>query len=599
MYSNIDRITSLERMGMQFHRDFQSNGCAEIAEAGFNGVFINGGSGVCCDIFPEVMTESTVIKDWMPQTVAMNKREIARRAALFRQHNLSPWLLMNGVPGPDDAAGGDAAAFSQLNDRLFKMEMRAMREKQPELFGNRRWAWRGNHPLCVSHPQVQKFYSELMPNLFRDLPDLRGMLYFPGDNEPEQCDSNCPRCGSRGKHLQDLMIEHVNRLYASAIAVKPDFRLYVSVWNHHLPGMEESARHMIENLAPGIGICLVMADHVVEIRRAGEFRFNQPWVICPGIGNEFLQRAELARANSRNVMIMGEIAQSEVWDPVCHNMPNPEKTLAFLKNAESVKNCDVIFDFWGHRGPYRGHINFDAMRTYLDHPELTPEEQLRLAAEKYYQDTDLTDEGISCLKAFEKACDEWALVFWCHRFSFAIGRDGARGALFRPLVPKNLSLVKTGWAWSLFIERQMDIPRFVKEQLADSRRFIKTAQLFREYSRKLLESGNKAGAEKARLDALNIEIAGELIGCCARTYQAAQEWEEHNADALRKTVQDEIDARIRVLELTGEIGYSDAAGVNPLLMKEDIQNMMYYLSSPDFPDTDPEKFQFTYTPYTI
>ncbi len=599
----IDRITSLERMGMQFHRDFQRAGCEEIAAAGFTGLLINGGAGVACDIMPEAMVHTDVIDNFMPHTIEMNRREIARRVAIAKSCGLEPWLLMNGVPGPDEARGGDAAEMSNLNDRMFKYEMHAALEREPEVFGRTGWTWRGNRPLCVSNPKVKEFYRQLLPNILKETPEIKGALYFPGDNEPEQCNHRCEACKETGKTPQQLMIEHVNELYASVTAVRPDFRLYVAIWNHHLPGMEESARYLIENLAPGIGMCLVMADHVVECRRIGEFKFNQPWSICPHIGKEFTERAELSRKYSRKLMIMGEWAQSEVWDPVCHNMPNPEKTITFLRNAESIEGCDVIFDFWGHRGPYRGHMNFEAMRAYTDAPAKSTDELLRLAVKSYYaiddNDGAMLDEAVATVKRFEKNCDEWALGYWCHRFSFSAGRDAARGALFRPFVPPFLRNVKRGWAWSLTRTNGIDVELMIREQLKDRDYFVETSQRFRELSAKLAEQGNKIGSERARLDGLNIALAGEMIACNARILRAADEWEKHDVEALRKTIEDEIENRIRLLELTGEVGYADAAGVNPLLVKEDIQNMMYYLSAPDFPDTADEKFRFTHCPYAI
>ncbi len=600
---SIDKITSLERFGMQSQRDFHREGCAEIAAAGFTGVFINGGCGVCCDIIPEAMTSSDVIKNWMPRTVELNRREIARRLKLVKESNLDPWLLFNGVPGPDEANGFEQAEISNLNDRMFKYEMRSVMEREPELFGRTRWTWRGNRPLCISNPKVKEFYRQLVTKLLTEMPEIKGALYFPGDNEPEQCNGLCPVCVATGKTPQQLMIEHVNAIYAAAVAVKPNFRLYVAIWNHHRPGMEKSAQYVIENLSPGIGMALVMADHVVEQRRAGEFRFNQPWVICPHVGKEFQERAQLAREHSRKIMVFGEIAQSEVWDPVCHNMPNPEKTITFMRNATAIEGCDVIFDFWAHRGPYRGHLNFDAMRAFLDHPTKSCDELLRLAVKKYYSLTDdrspLLDEAILCVKNFEKVCDEWALGFWCHRFSYSVGRDGARGALFRPLVPNYLRNVKRGWAWSLLNENKIDPTTLIKEQLADRPRFIAAAEKFYALEKKLRNAGNAEGAKKARLDGLNINIAGEVIASNARILRAAIEWEAHDAAALRKTIEEEIEGKTRLLELSGEVGYDDSAGVNLLLIKEDIQNMMYYLSSPDFPDTPDEKFRFTFTPYTI
>ena len=180
------RITSLERWGMRASIDFQAESVAYVREAGYTGVLVNGGSGIGPDMLtPESLVVSAVIPDLMPLTAQGSRREMRRRFQLLGEAGVEPWLCVWGVPGPDESADSLAAESNRFFDRRSKLEMTAKLRRTAEIFGHRSpqaTSWRGNRPLCVSHPLVREFYRELYTRLPLEYPEMEGIFYFPGDH---------------------------------------------------------------------------------------------------------------------------------------------------------------------------------------------------------------------------------------------------------------------------------------------------------------------------------------------------------------------------------------------------------------------------------
>jgi len=596
------RITSLERWGMRVHRDFQPDGVAAIAKAGFTGVFVNGGSGIGPDqITPESMVASEVIPDLMPLTIKGNQRELERRLRLLKQAEIRPWLCMWGVPGGDASEGSIYTESNSFFNRSTKLEIEAKVDRSPDLFGYReptKLSWRGSRPLCISHPAVQAYYRDLMPRLLATYPDLEGIFYFPGDHGPEICDDTCPRCKATGKDPWDRMVDYVNLLYSALDATRPGFKFHFTIWNFDHRNNMARLRAMLDDLHPGIGICMSITDNYTEQRKSGRMTYNQPWVNFARPGDQFKTAVDLAREQGRAVMGLAEIAQAEIWDPTCHNLPNAHKVVELLAGVNQIEGVSAIADFWGHRGPFVPHANLSAMRAWLDTPDADPETILIRAAKAHYQTDDevLAAQGVAAWAAFDVVVDDWALNFWYQRFSFAIGRDAARGYGYRPLIPEFLRAFDQGTSMKALRNTGIDTEAFIRFQQKDSKAFVAAAGQFDRLAL-ALERADLDTASLARREARNVELAGELIASIGRSFAAAIAFKASDTAELRQLIEDEVDARERQLEISGRIGWG--GGVNPLLVSEDIQNMRLYLSRDDFPDTPDEIFHLTQTPYSI
>jgi len=601
------RLTSLEQWGMRQARDFQPAGLRAAQETGFTGVLLNGGSGFGPDMLsPESLTTVAPLPDLMPRTARLNRAEAHRRIELLQAHGLSPWLLFWGVPGPDQSKAFFAAESNKLFDRRTRAEMHAAMHRRPELFGHRdprTLSWRGSRPLCISHPDVQRFYDNLGAAIVDEFAELGGVVFFPGDNEPELCDTHCPRCRAGETSPWTMMAQHVNRIYRSFRQRAPQMPFYFVLWNHDPEASDGVVDSILDQLEPGIGIGMSLSDNVTQPRRGGMMTFSQPWSNMPEVGKQFAQIASMASAQGRAVMAMGELAQSEVWDPVCHNLPLPSKARAFLLNADNVSGVDAVMDFWGHRRPYMSHANLAMMRQVLNDSDVDVSEHLHAAAQRHYRITNaadgLTEQARTCWSQLEDVVDRWALLGWSQRFSFAIGRDGARGFLYSPLIPSVLRHIDDPWYLQPLAPR--DEPdsgeRFHSLQTEDRASFLCAGRAFGQFADALSEAGHETGAAIAREEANQIELAGELLTSISRFALAVRCFQTHRWDRLSEVVEQEVEGRDRQLQITGRL--RDGAGVNPLLVAEDIANMNLFLSSDRCPDVPDEWFSLTAVPYTV
>jgi hypothetical protein len=445
------RITSLERWGQRSESDFQPAGLRAVRAGGFTGVFVNGGSGIGPDLLaPEALALTTAIPDLMPLTAQAAMRQVERRMATLAEADLDAWLTVWGASGPDQSADSACAPSNRFFDRRTKLEMTACLARHPDLFGHRHpqgLSWRGSRPLCISHPQVQAFYRELFQGLARRYPRLKGIFFFPGDADPEVCDRTCPRCAATGRGPWGNLVDHVNRVHAAIREVRADLPLYFAIWNQDHPGGRDNITNFLDHLTPGIGVTMSISDQYAEARRGWTMTFNQPWSIMPKVGELFRWTAERCRRDGRPLMVFGELCQSEVWDPACHNLPVPGLVIDLLRNADGIPGVDAVHDFWGHRAPFLPHANLAAMAAYTAAPAADRDTLLRRAAAMHYQLSDgdeaLVDLALAAWREVEDAIAEQAVAGWQQRFSFAIGRDGARGRFYRALIPATFDYVKS------------------------------------------------------------------------------------------------------------------------------------------------------------
>lgn len=600
--TNQARITSLERWGMRAAHDFQPQACAYVKEAGYTGVMVNGGSGIGPDMLtPESLLETASMPDLMPLTARAHRRELSRRCGLLREAGLAPWLCVWGVSGPDLSSGGEPAESNRFFDRRSKLEMMAKLRRSPELFGSRRpeiLSWRGSRPLCISHPQVQAFYRELYAGLAREHPDLGGIFYFPGDAaEPECCDDTCSRCQATGLSAWDRLFAHVNDIYRVIQANRPGLPFYFAVWNQDHPKGQAYIARFMEALDPGIGLAMSISDHAAQRRVSGVMTYSQPWSMFAEPGELFLWVYGAARKQGRPIMVMGEISQSEVWDPACHNVPTPEKTLEFLRRVSRLDGVEAVFDFWGNRAPFLPHANHAAMRAWLGSPAEDVAALLARAAATHYGISgsgDAVRQAAACWAAWERAVADWALCAWGQRLSFAIGRDAARGKLYFPFIPAFLR--QNNWGLSQVIGRGPGPDELVRLLERDRLAWLEAARGFDALAG-VVERLSPTGAALAKREAANIELAAELIVSVGRAAAAYTAWQERAFTKLRAIVEAEIDARERQLQISGRIGLG--GGVNPILVSEDIQNMRLFVSSDEFPDVPDNLFHLTACPYSV
>jgi len=603
------RVTCLEKWGFREKADFQDEGVEYVKNAGYNAVLANGGSGFGPDsLSPEMLVQSDVIPDLMPRTISAAKKEFRRRVTMLEHAKLGTWISAWGVPGPQISRGDQYVSQSPLFfDRRMKLEMLASYRRSPELFGHRNPGchnWRGDHPLCLSEDRVAAFYKDLYRKLGATYPEIKGVLYFPGDNNPEICDATCPKCSETKESSWERMVYHVNDIFHAMRAENPDVEWYFTMWN--LSGSKgvdnngfEFAKKIISLLDSEINIAMSMNDVTSQTRGQLQMTFEQPWMIISDAGELFRDVAKLAQSQGRKIIGVHEFSQSELFDPVCQSVPLPIKTLASLESLSKIEGVEGFLDFWGNHRPWVPHANHAVMSEYFarNKKNLTEETNiLKIACQNHYSlfpnsDT-LLNSGIKCWRELDEIVNNWPIAEWSQRFSPGIGRVGARGSLYSPLIPSVLKEL-TMWKFDKNISDKTRLSAStVGKIISDYEvKWIRVAKAFRTFSKELSNSDIEIGAKAAEREARTLEMAGSLMASEGRTIQAIAAWREERVDDLRCIIEEECLAREHQLDISSYI--SPSGGVNPVYVSEDIQNMRFFVASHDFPHTPDELFHLS------
>lgn len=567
-----DRVTSLERVSLRSEDAFSAKAVNAIRTAGYNGVFVNGGAGFGGDAFPvECLVDTKAIPDLMPYTSRRYRALLRQRLDKLRGTGVRPWLCMWCETG--------ASVNPKGNDRSYtartRVEFTALLRKSPELFGCVNGC-RGNRPLCLSHPTVKAFYAELMEGIARTYPEIEGIIFFPGDAHLEVCDGRCPRCAKGGLSQQERMTAHANDVYRHWTQGKSARRFYYIFWNLAQPVFgspfdRTRFAETVASFAPGMGLAMSVCDIVTREQALGPVKLNQPWGTCNDFGDQFRFMLELAGSAKRPVMAISEISQSEQFDPVCANMPFAVETLKLLRQVGNDRRIDSVCDFWGNRPPFLADASHAVMSTYLANPAASDAEILRMAAGRHYGAAK-AEAGVAAWLAFDRLMRTFPLSGWAQRFSFAIGREGARGPLFQPLTPVGFK-ASPDWAFPMLLAGGQTAEAFYRSQLAWLPEYEKTADCFQPLS-----------ADEAD----RIRLAGRLNVSIGAFVLARELYKAHAADSLRKLIEAEMANRVAELEISARI--APGSGVNPLLVEEDLSNMSLYLSDKDYPDVPDELF---------
>ena len=567
-----DRITSLERFGLRTQEAFTERSFAYVRDAGFNGVFVNGGAGFAPDQMPvESLVRTEAIPDLMSFTAERNRAQFRRNLELARKAGVRPWICWWTGLG---AQVGGGSANTLTFARRMGLELGAAYRRHPEFFGQG-GGWRGNHPLCVSHPTVRAFYRELVARLAEEYPEIEGLFFFPGDATLENCSDACATCAKTGLSRFERMMSFVNEMHAAWTKDRPR-RFYYALWNIGQPCCrkydEREITDVLVRLDPRIGIALTISDIVRQERTSGSVALNQPWGICPEKGDQWRLLEE--RAGERPLMAVSEISQSEQFDPVCGNMPFACATLALLRNVASVRRADALVDFWGNRPPYAPDACHAVLRAWVEDPKADDVTLLRRAAVRHYGEAN-AEKGVVAWRSFDRLMRTFPLCGWSQRFSFAIGREGARGPLYLPLVPQFLGS-RSGWELSFLLQAGQTPAAFERAQREAMPDWEACATAF-------------DGVSRAEADA--IRLAGRLNVSIGSYVLARELYRERKTDELRALIRAEMGNREEQLRLSA--GIAPNSGVNAILVEEDLQNMSLYLADRDFPDVPADRFSLS------
>ena len=297
--------------------------------------------------------------------------------------------------------------------------------------------------LCVGHPNVRRFYNELIIDIVRSFPEIRGFSIFGGDFYSSMCRKGaCPRCGDTPEWQR--FADWVAELAKGARSVRPDVEMYIVNW----PWWDEIFK-ILQRTDRSIGFVISSAwgfrfgEHgqrypsltpkwwmydfnantaPVELgERPGTIaELHDPWSTLGPAGRKCSGFIDEAARRGNPVIILDELSTSEPVMPFF--TPNPLTTLEKLRQWKQ-RTVHGVIDWWGlHRQEAEGwhvDVNRQAVRQFLRSPEATDDAILSSVAKEIYG-ADASAPAMAAWGEMKKALDGWSIICWHQRMNWPV-----------------------------------------------------------------------------------------------------------------------------------------------------------------------------------
>ena len=132
----------------------------------------------------------------------------------------------------------------------------------PDIRGAMTWAENGLYSLCPEHPLVKQYIDESTAGIFRNNPDLDGLVIIIGGEGFYHCfmrsygsqrgHSNCPRCEALG--AETAVSNMCNYMGQAARKVNPNAVVYAWPYSAYVWSADDAQVELIKKLKPGTGI---------------------------------------------------------------------------------------------------------------------------------------------------------------------------------------------------------------------------------------------------------------------------------------------------------------------------------------------------------
>jgi hypothetical protein len=297
--------------------------------------------------------------------------------------------------------------------------------------------------LCVGHPEVRRYFRELIADIVASFPEIRGFMIFGGDFYSTMCRSGaCPRCGDTPPWRR--FAAWVEELTAAARAVRRGVEMHVINW----PWWGETFE-ILEVIDPSIGFVLSSSwgfrfgengsrypsltptwwfysghaglaplDPGERPRSLSEL--DQPWGTVAPAGAKTLRFIERARQRGNPVMVLDELTTSEALMPFF--LPNPGTTLEKLRLWQGLDLYGVI-DWWGlHRQEAEGwhsDVNRQVVGAFRKHSHADDRALLADVASELYG-SQAVDPAMAAWDDLKRALDGWAIFSWHQRMNWPV-----------------------------------------------------------------------------------------------------------------------------------------------------------------------------------
>jgi len=123
-----------------------------------------------------------------------------------------------------------------------------------------------DRPPCFSSKNYQRFLKETCQNLFREIPNLKGIILEPMDGTL-WCDDSCDAC--RGTSIVSRMVKYIKLLNDAAKSVRKDAKLVLYHWG--FPHEDRSERDKLISEVPSDVLILNAWTDMIKQVIDGEF----------------------------------------------------------------------------------------------------------------------------------------------------------------------------------------------------------------------------------------------------------------------------------------------------------------------------------------
>jgi len=277
---------------------------AYLSRSGVNHMHMLGTS--CWDMcYMESLTPSDTFP-WDGQWVKWDKERIAKINEVFdkaQKYGMECWLYVRGTQP-------FRQGYANYNTRMYFFNATGwlipgveIFEKYPDVRGSNRGMdalpstsrSRWDTPPCWSSENYQRFVRETCQNLFRSIPNLKGIIIVPCDYTL-WCDDTCDAC--RGKSLGTRIADYVTQLRDAAKSVRKDAQ--VILWTFAFPTFDRSDRARLLSSVPKDVIIVQSYTDGRKIEFDGDFLeygYVYDWSTVPIPGEVFKEDAEVCRRN--------------------------------------------------------------------------------------------------------------------------------------------------------------------------------------------------------------------------------------------------------------------------------------------------------------
>lgn len=168
------------------------------------------------------------------------------------------------------------------------------------------------HCLCSSHEATRAFYTEFFGGLFREVPELEGLILIVGGESMYHCRmfthvppaaQHCPRCWARKE--EDVIAELVGTLQDAVRTAQP--RAWVTPWAYNVGGWEHPDRvAMVKALPAGVPVFHHIDKDQIYVKKGYKKNCWDYSIDFTGVPDAMRTVSDAAREAKRGLMIKTE-----------------------------------------------------------------------------------------------------------------------------------------------------------------------------------------------------------------------------------------------------------------------------------------------------